>query len=210
VDQARSANNPRQTLLQKLGLFGGTFDPVHNGHLRIALCSKKQLNLNSVIFLPARVPPHKKGKVITSPHHRLAMLKLVLHGYPGFQISRYDLNRRAPAYTIDTLRYFKRTYPRALFFFMMGSDSLRDFPGWKDPQEILQLCRLAVVPRPGFSAPRIAQSLRDQIHWINSNGVNVSSTFLRRRLKEGKNVRRFIPVPVVNYIQRHSLYGVGT
>jgi nicotinate-nucleotide adenylyltransferase len=138
------------------------------------------------------------------------MLRLALAGHRGLRISRYDLDRSGPPYTIETLRHFRKRYPRASFFFIMGSDSLMQFPRWKRFHEILRFCRLAVAPRPGFAPRQLPLSVRLGVDCVKMSALPISSTQLRRRLSRGQDVKKFLVPRVAAYIRRKSLYGFAS
>ena len=194
--------------LERIGIFGGTFDPVHKGHIRAALAAQQSLKLDRVFFLPVRISPLKTARPWAGVRHRLAMLKLALAGHPRFKISRYDLDRPGPFYTVDTLRHFKRRYPGASFFLIMGTDSLAQFPKWKRFRKILGLSRLVVVRRPGFPLRRLPAVVRRDVTWTTHRGPNLSSTELRRRIGGGRQAARLVEPKVAAYIRRHSLYAI--
>jgi len=134
----------------RLGVIGGTFDPPHYGHLVLAENGCVQLGLERVLFVLAGQPPHKPNRPITPVHHRLAMVEAAIAGEPAFALSRVDLDRPGPHYTVETLALLRREYPEAELFFLMGGDSLADFPGWYDSAGIVRQARLAVMQRPGY------------------------------------------------------------
>ena len=137
---------------RRIGILGGTFDPVHNGHLYIANALRAALDLERVVWVPAGRPPHKTGQIVSSDRDRLAMLELALAGSATDQISTIDIERSGPSYTADTLEILAERFTPARLFFLMGEDSLRDLPTWHDPERLLQVAELAVAARPGVDA----------------------------------------------------------
>ena len=204
--RARSGNRAGRRL-KRLGLFGGTFDPIHNGHLRLAETARRELSLDRVVFLPARVPPHK-GRPAASARDRWNMVRLALRGRRRFSASRYDLSR-APAYTVRTVRHFRKLCPWAEIYFLMGTDSLRELPRWRRVDEILSLCRIAAARRPSFTLRSVPRSVRRRLVWLRTPGLAVASRGLRERLRRGKSVSGLVPPAVARYIRERSLYAAA-
>jgi nicotinate-nucleotide adenylyltransferase len=134
--------------MRRIGLFGGTFDPPHLGHLALAERARDQLRLDRVIFMPSGLPPHKRRRAVAPPAHRLAMTRIAVRGNAGFVVSALETRRRGASYTVDTLRALAAREPEARLYLVIGEDSLRDFPTWHAPEEIAELAALAVAPRP--------------------------------------------------------------
>lgn len=197
--------------------MGGTFDPIHYGHLVAAQEVCYQLDLARVVFVPAGQPPHKQDQVITPAHHRLAMVELAIASNPSFTVSRVDIDRPGLSYTVDTLRLLRQEWgPEVEIHFIMGLDSLADLLNWHQPERLIQLCYLAVVDRPryhvdmealGAALPGIGQ----RIQFVHIPGMNISSTDLQRRVREGRPIKYQVPPAVEEYIYQHGLYrGEGT
>jgi nicotinate-nucleotide adenylyltransferase len=197
---------------KRLGVFGGSFDPVHVGHLIIGEILRHELQLDTVLFLPAGRPPHKPEQELAADHHRVEMLELALCDAPGFEISRLDLDRPGSSYTAATLEILREDLsPSAELFFLMGQDSLRDFPRWRDPGRIAQLATLAVALRPG-----VEMDVRDiidavpetagRIQLVSVPLIGVSSRDVRGRIRDGESFRFQVPTLVANYIVSHGLY----
>lgn len=193
---------------RRVGIFGGTFDPPHNGHFEIARRAKHQLGLSTVVFVPARIPPHKQNRVTTSPKDRLRMLRLLIKGENGFTISTIELRRRGISYTVDTLKEFRRKYPKAALTLIIGSDNLAQLHAWKSPKTILQVASIAVYARMGFRKGR-TMSVADAV-WLNGPLMAISSTEIRRRIAKGLPINRFVLRPIRDYIKRHRLYRNGS
>jgi len=199
-------------LIRRLGILGGTFDPVHHGHLVAAEEARYQLGLDRVLFVPAGTPPHKEGRPISAAHHRWRMLELAIAGRPHFGISRVDMERSGPCYTVDTLRLLRAELgPESTFFFIEGADSLADIPTWHQPQRLLELAELAVVGRLGVEIDleeleRWLPGLRAHIHWVQMPYLEISSSDLRARVKEGRPISYLLPAPVESYIVKQQLY----
>ena len=147
----------------RLGVFGGTFDPIHNGHLMVAEQCRDRLSMERVLFVPARLPPHKRERPLTAPHHRMAMVRLAIASNPGFEASSIELGRPGPSYSVDTLRQLRQNQPEDTeMFFIMGADSLNDLASWHNPAGLLANCKLIVVSRPG--APAAEPSRLDSLY----------------------------------------------
>jgi nicotinate-nucleotide adenylyltransferase len=192
----------------KIGIYGGTFDPPHKGHIAIAEQAIKQLGLDCVYFIPAYIPPHKQQHSSTMAQHRLSMIKLAVRGKKGLKVSTIELMRRGISYTIDTLKEFKKRFPEAELVLIIGADNLAQFNSWKSPKTILTLAVLAVYKRKGFN-----QSLRDnEIDFILLKGrmLRVSSTEIRNKIEIGFPIRELVPHSIVLYIKQHSLYKITT
>ena len=196
---------------QRIGVLGGTFDPVHNGHLHIADALRTALDLDGVLWVPAGRPPHKSDQIVSSDHDRLAMLDLALAGSATDEISTIDIDRSGPSYTADTLKILAEHFPNAQLFFLMGEDSLRDLPTWHHPERILRVAELAVAGRPGvetdlesleFQVPGV----RKRVHVVPTEEIAISSSEIRRRVKENQSIRGLVPASVEAYIQEHGLY----
>ena len=186
----------------KLGLLGGTFDPVHHGHLRAAENARTALGLDRVAFMPARVPPHRATPA-APPLHRFAMVSLAVTGDPVFFASDLELSREGPSYTVDTVTALREWGEVVL---IVGSDNLPLLPGWKDARRLLELCAVAVVGRPGQEHPVPPGLEGARFHAVAQSEVPVSSSDLRRRVKEGQSIRYLTPPNVARYIEDQGLY----
>jgi nicotinate-nucleotide adenylyltransferase len=196
---------------RRIGILGGTFDPVHNGHLYIANALRAALDLERVVWVPAGRPPHKTGQIVSSDRDRLAMLELALAGSATDQISTIDIERSGPSYTADTLEIFAERFTPARLFFLMGEDSLRDLPTWHDPERLLQAAELAVAARPGVDADlesvvRRVPTVQGRVHLIPTKEVAISSSDIRRWVGEHQSIQGLVPAAVEAYIRDHGLY----
>jgi len=196
----------------RVGVFGGTFDPVHIGHLVIAEEARAAFGLARVIFVPARISPHKLGVMPASGEDRYQMVRLAIAGNPAFWVSRVDLDRAGPSYTVDTLRALQAHVGAGVqLYFIMGADSLLAFRAWHQPREILQMTRLLVVSRPGY-APDLAALDRDlpgsaaATDLLDTVALDISATDLRARVKQGRPIRYQVPEAVERYIVQRGLY----
>jgi nicotinate-nucleotide adenylyltransferase len=190
----------------RLGLYGGTFDPIHIGHLILAEICREECRLDEVWFVVAGEPPHKRGER-TSARHRLEMVRLAVAGRREFEVSELETSRPGPHYSFETLEEVRRLRPDDDLFFLIGADSLLDLPQWREPNRIRELARLVVVNRPGIDAPisdRVAAP--DAPIFVEIPPIGVSSSDLRARLAAGRTCRFQIPRPVEAYIESHGLY----
>lgn len=196
----------------KLGVLGGTFDPPHNGHLLIAHEAVKQLGLQRVLFAPTHHPPHKRAANHTPIEHRLEMVRLAIASYPQFVLSRVDVDRPGPTYTVDTMRILREQFGKdAELFFIMGMDSLANLLTWRAPEQLIQLCKLAVFPRPGFTAnldelEQHIPNLRARIVLLNAPTLDIAASDLQARVRAGESIAHFVPEAVARYIAEKGLY----
>jgi len=195
----------------RIGILGGTFDPPHNGHLCIARAAKEQLRLSRVLFAPAGVQPLKRDQRVTSAAQRVEMVKRAIAGESVFALSRIDMDRPGPHYSVDLLRIVSGIYPGAQLWFIMGGDSLGDLLRWRDPERLVELGRLAVVRRPGFEPDWIAldaalPDLRLCIDWIEAPALDIAAHDIRRRVRAGEPIDVLVPRAVAEYILEQRLY----
>jgi len=191
----------------KIGLFGGTFDPIHNGHLIIAEWVREELQLEKIIFIPAGDPPHKQENNITSIKHRLAMVSLAIEANERFYLSDIEAKKAGKSYTVETLRTLQNHFSsQTKLFWIIGSDSLLDLPNWFQPDEIVRLAQIVVYPRPGYSVNEAVARFKDRVLYVDSPLIDISSTLIRDRIRREKSVRYFLPESVLNYIRRENLY----
>jgi len=200
----------------RLGLFGGSFDPIHLGHLITASSVAEQLDLQQVIFIPSAMPPHKQYEKLTAPRHRLAMTKLAVRDNPRFTASDIELKRTGPCYTILTIRDMKAAHGQAELFWIIGADSLPELPTWYNIEQLLVECHIVTTSRPGWENQQALQHLADrfnpdQINLIKQNvlttpRIEISATDIRRRVAAGRSIQYLVPEAVRNYIMEHNLY----
>lgn len=196
----------------KIGIFGGTFDPPHIGHLAITKKALDQLKLNKVLWVVTQTPPHKIGKVISPVEIRVEMVKGVIKNYPEFEISRIDIDRPGPHYTVDTVSLIQKMYPEAELYYLMGGDSLRDLPKWARPQELISKVKLAVLKRPGsefdlHELEKIIPGITQKIVFIHHPlKYDIASHIIREGIEQGKNMNDKLSKGVVEIIQREKLY----
>jgi len=189
----------------KIGLMGGSFDPIHLGHLRAAENAREALSLHEVLFVPAASPPHKLAGSLSPARDRLAMVALATAGNPSFVPSDVELRRGGPSYTADTLAELKRERPEDELFLIVGSDTLGEMASWHEPARIFALATIAVASRPGMNgalaAPPSARVVR-----VEGPGLFLSASEVRRLLREGRSVRYLVPDAVSDYIASRRLY----
>lgn len=197
---------------QRLGILGGTFDPIHYGHLIIAQEAADALRLDSVLFLPAAIQPLKRGRRTTPAPARLAMIECAIADNPRFQISRADVDHPGLSYTVDTLDRLRAAWgPDAAFWFVIGEDSLANLLAWRDPAGIITRTRLAVAPRPEVPVPwprldAALPALRGCIDPVPAPLIAISATDLRARVAAGRTIRYLVPPAVEAYIAEYGLY----
>jgi len=196
----------------KIGVFGGTFDPIHDGHLAIAEEVRKQLSLEEVWFVPAGQPWLKTERVISPEAQRVKMVELAISGKSYFKLSLLEVSRPGPSYTIDTMVELKRQFKTAEWYFIMGWDSLTSLPLWKDSSRLITLCRLVAVPRPGSSQPDLAAleknipGLSQNVIMLDKPNLDIGATEIRARVAGGLPIDRMVPAPVAKYIKQNRLY----
>ncbi|HEY5311841.1 MAG TPA: nicotinate-nucleotide adenylyltransferase [Pirellulales bacterium] len=198
----------------RLGIFGGTFDPVHYGHLLLAECCREQCGLDEVWFLPAASPPHKRRRELTPAPLRIEMLELAIGGYEPFSVCRLEIQRGGLSYTVETLAEIHEQRPEAELFFLLGGDSWHDLPSWKQPERICQLATLVIVHRP--QSPAIEPAALSQATFVGAGSlppvvvempqIDLASRDLRQRVAAGRGVRFRTPRAVEKYIETHGLY----
>lgn len=197
---------------QKIGIMGGTFDPIHYGHLLIAQSAAEEFALDQVLFLPTGRSPHKSEKDVTEPQIRCEMVRIALEDNPKFELSMLEAKNTEVNYTYASLQKLKQIYPKAQLYFIMGEDSLDDFPTWKKPEEICRLSTVLVAVRndKGFGISdkiaEIAQMYQADMHMLHAPNFSVSSHDIRQRIHENKSVRYMLPDKVTEYIVQHDLY----
>jgi nicotinate-nucleotide adenylyltransferase len=193
----------------RLGLFGGTFDPVHLGHLVIAETAREAFGLDRVVWLPAGDPPHK-GTDVSPQEHRYAMAVLATAGHPSFEVSRLELERTGPSYTLHTVEHYRAAQPGTELFFITGVDTVLELMTWHRPEEVVRLCRFIAATRPGWDPERLRKALPDafleRIEVLETADIEISSTELRQRVRRGESVRYLVPDPVEAYLRKHHLY----
>ena len=207
----KNALTHHASLVTRVGILGGTFDPPHYGHLALAEAALAQRQLDQVLFAPAGVQPLKQEERSSTPEHRARMVELAIADQPRFALSRADLDRPGPHYTVDLLIIIQQQYPDAALWFIMGEDSLSDLLRWRDPARVIRLARLAVLRRPGYEPDwavldRALPDLRAQIDWIDHAELAISASDIRRRVRHGLPIAALVPERVLAYLVAQRLY----
>lgn len=218
--------------MQQLAIYGGSFNPVHNGHLILAEEIRQILCLDKIIFMPAAEAPHKPGAFLIEPHHRLNMLQKAIEGNPYFTCSEMEVQRGGKSYTIDTLRNFRRqSAPSDKLYFILGSDAFLELATWKQPHELLDLACFIVIERPGASLDEAIQFLQSfnplpyqvlqtpllfqnpplarqgaRVFFVRATLIDISSSVIRQLVQAGKSIRYLVPDEVKSYIDKQQLY----
>jgi nicotinate-nucleotide adenylyltransferase len=201
--------------IERIGVFGGSFDPVHIGHLTIAQDAVEQLELNRLIFVPAAVPPHKQEKTLVEGRHRFEMLQLATEANLSFEVSDMELQRGGVSYTFDTMTQVQFEHPGAGLFFIVGLDSLVELHLWRNVDKLLELCTIVPFARGGEDPAQVAEQIKLSEPWktsllerlIRIHEIEISASEIRMRLAEGLSIRYLVPPEVEMYIAEHHLYG---
>jgi len=197
---------------ERIGLFGGTFDPPHLGHLILASEAQSQLELDRLLWTLTPEPPHKQEQPITPVEHRLAMVNLAIEDNPSFELSRVELDRPGPHYTLDTVKIIADENPGAEIVPIIGGDSLHDLPKWYRPKELLYKCHwVGVMRRPEDSAniealERDLPGIKSKVHYVDAPLLEIASRDIRSRIANGETFRYYLPKPVYEYIEQNQLY----
>ncbi|MEE8637483.1 MAG: nicotinate-nucleotide adenylyltransferase [Candidatus Margulisiibacteriota bacterium] len=200
--------------MKRIGIMGGTFNPIHKGHLALAQAAMEEFVLDKVIFVPSGMPPHKKPGEVIDKEHRYQMVKQSIKRIPKFSLSRIELDRKGISYAVDTFNELKKIYGQeAKLFYIMGLDSINEILEWKRPLELFKLSEFIVSTRPGSRIRTFKRLVKfpplqkevDKIHLIELK-ENISSSEIREYLKSGKSVKGLLPRSVDNYIKKHNLY----
>ena len=197
-----------------IGVLGGTFDPIHIGHLIVAEEARLRLELGEVLFVPAGEPWLKQDRDITPAVHRVEMVRRAIATNPYFKLSTLEIERPGPSYTVDTLTMLRKQLgSRANLFFILGRDALEDLPLWKEPQKVVQLCRLVVPPRLGSGdlkhLEKAMPRLLERVVRLDMPVIGISSSGIRQRLAQGLSIRYLVPPAVEEYIAEHGVYPVS-
>ena len=197
-------------------LFGGTFDPIHHGHLLVSRWAAEQLAVARVVLIPSAVPPHKVGTQVTAALDRMQMAQRAVEGDDVFEVSDCELQREGPSFTLDTLRHFRRLYPDDInLYWLIGADSLPELAGWHEVKRLVDECTIVTAARPGFDTGDLSaldavleepQIRRIRQHVLNVPQMEISSTEIRDRVRQGQSIRYLVPAPVAEYIHKQRLY----
>ena len=191
----------------RIGVFGGTFDPIHCAHLAMARAAMEYARLDKVLFVVSARPPHKSQGAVATAEQRYAMVRLALEDEPRMEPCRFELERPGLSYTVDTVQLLSGQYPRATLYLILGMDSLVDFSKWREPRKILELARILAIPREGCTPPEDILGFSYDV--VPFEKTPMSSTDVRRKLAAGDSVEAIIPPRVLTYIRQEGLYGVA-
>lgn len=198
---------------RKIGIMGGTFDPIHLGHLILAEETRVRLNLDKVIFIPAGAPPHKEMTSILKPLHRYEMALLATVDNPYFQVSPFEINKREVSYTIDTIKYLKNIYDSSTLYFITGADSLVNINSWRNSKELLSLCKFVTAKRKGISNSKldsvvneINETFGETVYLLSIPYIEISSTDIRNRVRREESIKYYVTENVEAYIRKNKFY----
>jgi len=200
---------------ERIGIFGGTFDPPHIGHQILGMEAYDQLKLSRLFWVLTPSPPHKQGKAITDINIRIAMVQKAIQDDPIFEFSRVDIDRPGPHFIVDTLKIFRKKYPGSILIFIMGGDSLRDLPTWHEPKEFIDQCdKLGVMHRLGEridlrNLEKEIPRIKEKIEFIEAPLLEISSNQIRNLVSKGKPYRYYLPLDVYKIVKSHHLYTEG-
>ncbi|HUI27448.1 MAG TPA: nicotinate-nucleotide adenylyltransferase [Candidatus Kryptonia bacterium] len=213
--------------MKRLGVFGGTFNPIHLAHLRSAEEVAEALHLERVLFVPSGTPPHKRHRDLAPARHRLAMVRLAIAGNPRFRVSAIEIERAGGSYSIDTVQALRRRHPTTRLFWIIGMDQFRELRTWKAYRELLRLCDFVVTSRPGFDfggahrelpvavrgefcyqpqTARLVHETGNEIIFLRIGDLDISASAIRARVRQGASIRYLLPPSIQRYIERHHLY----
>ncbi len=193
-------------MADRIGIFGGVFDPVHLGHLSISRSFLESKIINQLLILPSPSPPHKQGKSILSLKHRLQMLELAYQGWDNIDISDLETRLPAPSYTLQTVKHLQKSNPDNLYFLCIGGDSLKNFKSWYEYRQILNRVTLLVAERPEISLDDVSEELLEKSIFVDHQPVKISSTAIRKQADYGLKISDGLPDEVLDYILKHHLY----
>lgn len=195
---------------EAIGIMGGTFDPIHVGHLFVAEEAQHQFCLDKVLFVPSKVPPHKQArKDITHPELRFSMALIATISHPKFFVSRIEIDREGPSYTYDTLQLLRQECPEAKFFFITGLDAVMEIVTWYKAQEVMENCQFIAASRPGFDSKQVESGLNDyarKVHFMEIPALSISSSDIRNRVRSGRPIKYLVPEGVEQFIYKNGLY----
>ncbi|MCX8131079.1 MAG: nicotinate-nucleotide adenylyltransferase [Clostridia bacterium] len=202
----------------RVGICGGTFDPIHNGHLVVAEYIRQEFDLDRVMFIPSGNPPHKDNTKVTDAELRFAMVQDAIQGNPFFEVSRIEIDRKGYTYTVDTLKALREIHGSSYhLFFIVGADVVPDLLSWKNYTEVFALCEFIAVLRPGYSYSSFSDEIRKLgekygavIHTLEAPLVDISSTGVRERVRSGKSIKYLVPDPVEKFIAGKQIYRDGS
>jgi nicotinate-nucleotide adenylyltransferase len=189
-----------------IGIFGGTFNPPHLGHLIVAEHAREHLGLHRLVFVPSAISPHKQGRETAAPHHRLRMLHLAVEGNHAFTVSDVEVLRGGISFTVDTLQELQGMFPQSRLVMLIGADNLNEFHLWRQPDRIMEMAEVVALTRPGFSADEVDPELGRRINICQVPAIGIEARQIRRRIREGLSIRYLVPAAVESYIIANQLY----
>lgn len=197
--------------MPKIGIMGGTFNPIHYGHLVTAEEAYNQFALEKVVFMPSGVPPHKEERKIVLPEDRYLMTVIAIAGNAHFAVSRLEIERTGPSYAIDTVKELRQVHVDWDIFFITGADAILEILTWKDPHQIIECCSFIAATRPGYDLEKFREVLHREklgprVHFMEIPALAISSTYIRERVKQGKSIKYLLPDGVADYICEYGLY----
>lgn len=195
----------KQDRITRLGLMGGSFNPIHNGHLAAAEEAIKKYCLDEVVFIPCGKPPHKEVEDMAPAEDRYLMTAMAIAGKQEFSVSRYEIDKPDPSYTVDTMKFYKKQEPDAEIFFITGADSVIELDTWREPHRIFDYGYLIGATRPGYTVEKVPD-VAGQVLWMEIPALGISATSIRKRIKDGLPVTYLMPAGVVEYIVSRRLY----
>ncbi|MFN4033916.1 MAG: nicotinate-nucleotide adenylyltransferase [Fimbriimonadales bacterium] len=194
----------------RIGFLGGTFDPVHYGHLRLAEEAREAMGLQQVLFIPAFVSPFRTDESLSEPAHRLQMLRLATRDNPYFAVSEVEIARGGVSYTIETVHALRAQYPETELYLIIGADALGGFMGWRCPEQIARACTLLAGVRPDYDLQAamhtLSETVRPRVRPIPTTPLSISAREIRQRVRAGRSIHYLTPPDVIEYIHRHQLY----
>jgi len=200
----------------KIGVLGGTFDPIHLGHLIVAEEARARLNLTQTLFVPAGQPWLKTNNVISPAEHRVEMIRLAIADKPYFKLSTMEIERPGPTYTVDTIAALKgQLGPGAELYFILGWDNLIQLPQWREPSRLIKMCHLVAIPRVGYPTPALDSletaipGLSQSVTLLDKPWIDINASVIRQRVAHGLSISHLVPEPVERYIKKHRLYVTG-
>ena len=197
-------------MAQRIGIFGGTFDPIHFGHLRIAEEARDRFALDTVLFVPNQVSPFKIGETVTPAALRAELARAAIFDNPAFALWTGELDRPGASYTVETLRAISADFPHSERYFLTGTDAVRDIGKWREPEECLALAHFVAFHRPGVTESEAREGIPDHLEpgivFVPMNGLDISSTEIRQRVQQGRSIRYLLPEAAITIIQENQLY----
>lgn len=190
----------------RIGIMGGTFDPIHFGHLIAAERVRDELPLDYVWFMPAAEPPHKHSRTVADPIHRLRMVEKAVVDHPKFCVSKLEFERQGTSYTAETMSILQKRYPEHEFYFIVGADMVHDLPNWYRIHQLVQDVQFVGLNRPGYGRPELPDAIAKRVRYVSMPSIGITSTDIRRKRAAGKSVRYLVPEGVREYMEANRLY----